>query len=171
MAEAQMMPWYSIADYYVTNITDPAPFTAVIEMTALVDPDHLGGNHLIYLPKYVPRDDEESFGKSDAEIESEFTDALLKMYPHLSADDITAFKISRAKDVLALATENYSQNLPPITTAAGNLHIINSSHIVNGTLNVNETIQLAEEAAETLKETPSLTRPQVATEPALANAQ
>ena len=153
-----MIPWYSIADYYVTNITDPAPFTAVIEMTALVDPEHLRGNHLIYLPKYVPRDDEESFGKSDAEIEAEFTTALLKMYPHLKADDIGAFKISRARDVLALATPNYSQNLPPITTQAGNLHIINSSHIVNGTLNINETIQLAEQAAEQLKSTPCQTR-------------
>ena len=127
-------------------------------MTALVDPAHLDGNHLIYLPKYAPRDDEESFGKSDAEIEAEFTSAILKMYPHLNAGDITAFKISRARDVLALATENYSANLPPITTQAGNLHIVNSSHIVNGTLNVNETILLAEQAAETLKDAPNLTR-------------
>ena len=145
-----------VAGYYVTNITDAAPFTAVIEMTALVDPAHLKGHHLIYLPKYVPRDDEESFGKSDAEIEAEFTAALLKMYPHLAADDITAFKISRAKDVLALATENYSENLPPITTRAGNLHIINSSHIVNGTLNINETVQLGEEAASQLKDAPRI---------------
>lgn len=147
-----------VAGYYVTNITDAAPFTAVIEMTALVDPAHLGGKHLIYLPKYVPRDDEEHFSKTDAEIESEFTAALLEMYPHLEAADITAFRISRARDVLALATENYSANLPPITTQAGNLHIINSSHIVNGTLNVNETIQLAETAAENLKDVPCQTR-------------
>ncbi len=144
-----------VAGYYVTNITDPAPFTAVIEMTALVDPEHLKGNHLIYLPKYVPRDDEENFAKSDAEIEAEFTAALLNMYPHLEADDITAFKISRARDVLALATENYSQKLPQITTQAGNLHLVNSSHIVNGTLNINETIQLAERAAQTLATIPT----------------
>jgi protoporphyrinogen oxidase len=155
-----------VAGYYVTNITDAAPFTAVIEMTALVDPAHLGGNHLIYLPKYVPRDDVENFGRTDAEIEAEFTAALLKMYPHLEAGDVTAFKISRARDVLALATENYSQSLPPITTQAGNLHIINSSHIVNGTLNVNETILLAEQAAEQLKNVQSLTR-SAAREPAI----
>ena len=161
-----------VAGYYVTNITDRAPFTAVIEMTALVDHDHLKGNHLIYLPKYVPRDDEENFGRSDAEIESEFTTALLQMYPHLEADDITAFKVSRARDVLALATENYSHQLPPITTQAGNLHIINSSHIVNGTLNINETIQLAEQAAASLIEIPPQPRCEpAALPPALAKAQ
>ena len=141
-----------VAGYYVTNITDEAPFTAVIEMTALVDPARFGDQHLIYLPKYLPRNDEESFDRSDADIESEFTAALLKMYPHLKADDITAFKISRARDVLALATENYSENLPPMTARPGNLHLVNSSRIVNGTLNINETIQLAESAAEQLKE-------------------
>ena len=147
-----------VAGYYVTNITDPAPFTAVIEMTALVDPSDLGGNHLIYLPKYVPREDEANFSKTDEELESEFTAALLRMYPHLQASDITAFRISRVRDVLALTTKDYSRNLPPVTTKAGNLHLINSSHIVNGTLNINETIQLAEQTAEKLEWAPRQTR-------------
>jgi len=44
----------AISPYYVTNITDDGvPFTALIEMTALVKPEQLDGNHLIYLPKYV----------------------------------------------------------------------------------------------------------------------
>ena len=87
-------------------------------------------------------------------------------YAYAASTIISTFKISRAKDVLALATENYSQNLPPITTAAGNLHIINSSHIVNGTLNINETIQLAERAAEQLKLLPSQTRAAAQRQPA-----
>ena len=42
-----------LSDYYLTNIIDDLPFTAVIEMTALVDPAQLGGHALVYLPKYV----------------------------------------------------------------------------------------------------------------------
>src|SRR6185312_16923229 len=42
---------------YITYITDPAPFTAVIEMTALVDPAELGGYTLVYLPRYTEPDD------------------------------------------------------------------------------------------------------------------
>lgn len=148
-----------LAGFYVTNITDPAPFTAVIEMTALVDPAHLGGNHLIYLPKYVPADDAASFQRGDAEIEEEFVAALLRMHPHLRREDIVAFRVSRARDVLALATENYSSGLPPVTSACGNLHIINSSHIVNGTLNVDETVGLAENAAARLAVLPRPAHP------------
>ncbi|HET7250552.1 MAG TPA: FAD-dependent oxidoreductase, partial [Gemmatimonadales bacterium] len=40
-----------LADYYVTNITDAwVPFTAVVEMTTLVDRSTFGGNSLVYLP-------------------------------------------------------------------------------------------------------------------------
>ena len=97
-----------ISPYYVTNITDSGvPFTAVIEMTALVDPKQLGGNHLIYLPRYVTPDDE-AFNKSDAEIEDEFVSALDRMYPHFSKDDVLAFRVSRVRHVFALPTLGYS---------------------------------------------------------------
>jgi protoporphyrinogen oxidase len=45
---------HPISKYYVTNITDNwPPFTGIIEMTALVDPEELGNRSLVYLPKYV----------------------------------------------------------------------------------------------------------------------
>lgn len=136
-----------LSPFYVTNITDSGlPFTGVIEMSALVDKDkYLGGNHLVYLPKYVTPNDR-IFSLSDEEIENSFFTSLQKMYQHLTKDDIVAFRISRARYVFALSTLNYSDNLPPIKTSLPGLHIINSAHIVNGTLNVNETIQLAERA-------------------------
>jgi protoporphyrinogen oxidase len=36
-----------LAGYYVTNVTDPAPFTGVIEMTALVDRAEFDGKTLV----------------------------------------------------------------------------------------------------------------------------
>ncbi len=136
-----------LSPFYVTNITDSGlPFTGVIEMSALVDKDkYLGGNHLVYLPKYVTPNDR-IFSLSDEEIENSFFTALQKMYQHLTKEDIVAFRISRARYVFALSTLNYSDNLPPIKTSLPGLYIVNSAHIVNGTLNVNETIQLAEKA-------------------------
>jgi len=132
-----------ISPYYVTNITDDGvPFTAVIEMTALVDPQQLDGHHLIYLPKYVTPDDS-AFDKSDEEIQEEFIAALDRMYPHFSRDDVKAFRLSRVRHVFALPTLGYSERVPPIRTNVPNVFAVNSSHIVNGTLNVNETIKLA----------------------------
>jgi protoporphyrinogen oxidase len=132
-----------LAEFYVTNITDAAlPFTAVIEMSAMVDRKHFGGNALVYLPKYVDPGDP-IFLETDESIKGRFVAALEKMYPEFQSSDVLEFKISRVRNVFPLPTLNYSQRLPPITTSVPGLHIVNSSHIVNGTLNVNETVQLA----------------------------
>lgn len=135
-----------LADYYVTNITDSGlPFTAVIEMSALVDRERFEGNALVYLPKYLTPDDP-AFSLNDEEIEGEFLQSLERMYPHFKRSDVISFRVSRARYVFALSTLNYSQNLPPMQTSIPGVHVINSAHIVNGTLNVNETVQLAERA-------------------------
>jgi protoporphyrinogen oxidase len=133
-----------LSDYYITNITDASvPFTAVIEMSALVDRAEFGGRTLVYLPKYVPPDDP-LFSRADGDIEDTFVSALGRMHPGLSRDDVLAFRISRAQHVFALPTLGYSDALPPTRTSIPGLSIVNSAHIVNGTLNVNETVGLAE---------------------------
>ncbi|MFN9721312.1 MAG: NAD(P)/FAD-dependent oxidoreductase [Planctomycetota bacterium] len=133
----------SLSPYYVTNITDAGyPFTAVMEMTSLVDKKELGGNALVYLPRYAPPDDQ-LFEKSDAEIEHEFLTSLQRMHPDLSLADVKAFRISRVRYVFALPTLGYSDRLPPTVTSVAGLYSLNSAQIVNGTLNVNETIRLA----------------------------
>ncbi len=132
--------------FYVTNITDDwVPFTAVIEMSALVNPTEFGGRHLVYLPKYVAPDDP-LFNESDESIRERFLAALAKMYPQFTRDDVLAFKVSRVRQVFAVSTLNYSQHVPPMTTSLPGVYLVNSSQIVNGTLNVHETLQLAEQA-------------------------
>jgi protoporphyrinogen oxidase len=132
--------------YYITNITEPwVPFTAVIEMSALVDRDQLNGNSLVYLPKYLPSDDP-SFDVADEEWRETFIEALFRMYPSLSDDDVLCFRVSRERFVHALSTLSYSDGVPPNTTSLAGVYLVNSAQIVNGTLNVNETVRLAEEA-------------------------
>ncbi len=133
-----------ISKFYVTNITDTwPPFTGVIEMTALIDKKEVNNMNLVYLPKYVNSDDI-LFNKDEAEIRKIFLDALYKMYPEISENDLEFWGVSRARVVFALPTINYSKNLPGISTSLGNYYIVNSAQIINGTLNVNETIQVAE---------------------------
>ena len=139
-----------LADYYLTYLTNEwAPFTAVVEMTAFVNPREVGGNHLVYLPKYVPRDDP-FFERTDDEIREVFLRALEKMYPAFRRDDVLAFRVSRVPYVFAISTLGYSGSLPPQKTSVPGLHLVSSAHIVNGTLNVNETVDLAERAAKQL---------------------
>jgi protoporphyrinogen oxidase len=137
-----------LAGFYVTNITDPGiPFTAIIEMSTLVDRAEFGGHALVYLPKYVDPDDP-TFALSDDEIQETFLSALEKMVPTFDRGDLLTFRVSRVRHVFALPTLHYSARLPPVTTSVPGLHLVNAAHIAHGTLNVNETIQLANRAAE-----------------------
>ena len=139
-----------LSPYYVTNITDDwVPMTAVIEMTTIVDPEELGGNSLVYLPKYVPSN-HELFEKSDDEIQESFLSALERMHPEFTRDDVIDFKISRVRSVMAIPTLKYSELLPPMKSSVDGLYVVNSSYILKGNLNVNESITIAEEAMKTV---------------------
>jgi protoporphyrinogen oxidase len=151
---ASVLLKHPLSPYYVTNITEPwVPFTAVIEMTALVERKHFGGNSLVFLPKYVTPDDP-LFSTSDEEIQDRFLAALARMYPSFQRSDVLAFRVSRVKYVLAISTLNYSEQVPAMETSIPGLYLVNSAQIVNGTLNVNETVQLAEKAAEAFANLP-----------------
>ncbi|MEQ9609290.1 MAG: NAD(P)/FAD-dependent oxidoreductase [Kiloniellaceae bacterium] len=141
---------------YLTYITDESiPFTTVIEMTSLVDRALTGGKHLVYLPRYLPADDP-LLEATDDEIEARFLPALMRMFPDLRRDEITAFKVTRTRHVLALSTLGYSDRLPPMATALPGLSIVNSAQIVNASLSVNETVNLANEAAAMLLSQPAM---------------
>ncbi|QDT07951.1 hypothetical protein K227x_63800 [Rubripirellula lacrimiformis] len=142
---ASMLLKEPISPYYVTNITDTwVPLTAVIEMSTIVDSEtQLGGNHLVYLPKYLP-DDHDGLNESDADYQEKCLSTLEKMYDHFSRDNVLDFKVARAKYVAALATVDYSTRLPRIVTSVPGFYALNSAHILEGNLNVNETIQLGE---------------------------
>lgn len=141
-----------LADFYVTNITEGwVPFTAVIEMTALVDPATFGGRALVYLPRYLTQEDP-FWQRDDAEVEATFVEALERMYPRFRRSHVRAFQVARARWVMALPTLGYSRATVPWTvTSAPGIYVVNSSQIVNGTLNNNETVALADARAEALR--------------------
>lgn len=133
-----------LAGYYVTNITDAGfPFTTVIEMTALVDKANFGGHTLAYVPRYCTAGDP-WWDKSDDEVRAIFLEGLRRLHPSVTEQSVKAVVISRAREVQALATIDYSSRaLPALRTSLPHILIVNSAQIVNGTLNANESVGLA----------------------------
>jgi protoporphyrinogen oxidase len=132
-----------LTDYYLTYITQAdAGLTGVIEMSNLTGRAELGGNSLVYLPRYVEAGDA-LLEASDEEIRHELLARLERMHPAFRPD-VLAVQVARARQVFALPVLHYSRLLPPMRTSVAGLHVVNSSYILNGTLNVNETVGLAE---------------------------
>lgn len=135
---------------YLTYITDETvPFTTVIEMTTLIDPQDFGGQHLVYLPKYIPSD-HPLFEQSDEEITRSFIDGLKTMFPHINNHDVQAQVVSKARHVTTIPTLNYREQVPSINTTISGLHICNSAQITNAALSVNESVNLANKTIENL---------------------
>lgn len=139
-----------LGGYYLSYLTDEGlPFTAVVEMSAFVDPAEFGGKTLVYLPKYAPSS-HPTFSWSDDRIREEFEAGIRKVYPPFADNRVLAFRVSRVKEVFPLPRLGYSKHLPKMTTSVPGLTAISSAHIVNGTLNVNDTLTVAERASKSL---------------------
>ncbi len=134
-----------LADYYLTYITDPStPFTAVVEMTAFVDPQQLGGHSLVYLPKYATSS-HPLFAMDDDRIVAEFASYLRTMYPDLAEEDVLAARVSKVAEVFAVPTLSYSDSAPSIATSVPGLYLAGSANLPFATLNVNDTLSLVDE--------------------------
>ena len=131
-----------LSPYYLTYLMDDLPFTAVVEMTALIPSAWIGGRSLVYLPRYVASDDR-WFERPDAEIEAEFLAGLATVHA-IGPEDVVAVLVARAREVFPLPVLRYSEMVPAIETGIDGVHLVSSAQIVNGTLNANETVGLAE---------------------------
>jgi len=112
--------------YYVLNITDESiPFTAVVETTNLIDPKHVKGYHLVYLPKYVAPDSEVATW-SDEKLKSEWMKHFRRMFPDYQESDIVEFIPQKAKYVEPIRPMGTLHEIPPIKTPVQGLYMGNT---------------------------------------------
>jgi protoporphyrinogen oxidase len=127
--------------YYILNIGDEkCPFTGVIGMSNLVDPQDTAGLHITYLPKYVLSDDP-LLRAPDEEIRGNFMRAVRTMFPGLAAEDIVAMHVNRAVKVQPLQVLGYSELVPQPRTLHPDFYVLNTAQFVNNTLNNNEVVR------------------------------
>ena len=134
-----------LSPYYLTYITEPAtPFTAVVEMTAFIDPAEVGGKSLVYLPKYAPASDP-LFQADDADVVATFLPFLQQMYPAFDPSQVVAARVSKVPQVFAVPALGFSDDAPQIATSVPGLFLAGSAHLPFSTLNVNDTLSLVDE--------------------------
>ena len=139
-----------LSPYYVINLLDKElPFTGIIEATNIVSSDELDGNHLVYLPKYLPADDRLN-SMTDTEITKQFVQGLKKVYPDLNDDEVLHSAIFREKFVQPLQEINYLDRATGIQSPESSVFTVNTSMIYNSTLNNNAAITLGRDAVDTI---------------------
>jgi protoporphyrinogen oxidase len=139
-----------LTPYYVLNITDDSiPFTAVVETTNLVDPAHVKGHHLVYLPKFLAPGSE-LLEWSDERVEAEWLKHLKRMFPEFDEADITDFVVQRARYVEPLHPLGAANQTPPVKTPVQRLYMANTAMVYPELNNGESGTRLAGSVAETI---------------------
>jgi protoporphyrinogen oxidase len=112
--------------YYVLNITDESiPFTAVVETTNLISPEHVKGYHLVYLPKYLAPDNPMATWP-DEQVKTEWMKHFRRMFPTFDESNIVEFIVQRAKYVEPIRPMGTLDEIPPIKTPLSRLYMGNT---------------------------------------------
>jgi protoporphyrinogen oxidase len=137
-----------ISPYYIMNITDLwVPFSAVIEFSNVTGTEPFGGKSLVYLPKYVAPSDP-LFGQDDDTIRHAFISALIRMIPGFDPAGVSAFRVSRVRNVFPFPIASAPYDPPTFATSLSGVTLATAAQIDDATLNVDRSIALANAAAE-----------------------
>ncbi|MCB0062860.1 MAG: NAD(P)/FAD-dependent oxidoreductase, partial [Caldilineaceae bacterium] len=139
-----------LTDYWTINITDETvPFTGIIETTNYIDPGYVGGNHLVYLPKYTAPDSC-WLHKPNGEIEETWLHHLQRMFPHFDPSAIREFRIHRERFVEPLHGLNEYHKIPQMATPVGGLYLVTTAQIYPALTNGESVSRHAQWAANQL---------------------
>jgi protoporphyrinogen oxidase len=129
------------------NITDGSiPFTGVIETTAYIDPQYVGGHHLVYLPKYTAPGSEWQ-AKPAEEIKTIWMQNLRRMFPDFDESRVKYFLVHRERYVEPLHGLDSTSRIPAVKTPIPRLFLATTSQIYPALTNGESVTRHARDAA------------------------
>ncbi len=138
----------SLSDTYWLNVNDPGfPFVGVIEHTNFDSPANYGGKHVVYLSRYLAKED--PLWNYDSENYLAFClGHLQRMFPALQPDWIQDYRIWSAEFAQPVTERNYSSYVPGRTTPYGNAWVSTMAQIYPEDRGTNYAIREGQAAAQ-----------------------
>ena len=128
-----------LTPFYIVNIADDRiPFTGVIGMSNVVDPQETAGLHITFFPKYV-NSSSPLLKWSNEALKEWFLPGVRLMFPEVD-DCIESVHINRASRVQPLQVLDYSRLVPRVASAHADFFVLNTAQFTHATLNNNEVI-------------------------------
>jgi protoporphyrinogen oxidase len=137
-----------LSGYWTLNLADDNTFfTGVIETTTYIDPQYVGGHHLVYLPKYTAPDSPLQ-KLTDEQVKTIWFNQLESMFPLFDRSWIRYFLVQRARYVEPLHPLNGMATIPPVQTPIKNLYLATNAQIYPTLTNGESISRKAREVAE-----------------------
>lgn len=137
----------SLSSTYWLNVNDPGfPFVGVIEHTNLDAPENYKGSHIVFLSRYLAKEDP-VWSYSDQQYFEFALVHLKRMFPRLDRNWVTEYNIWRADYAQPIAERNYSQYVPSRKTPFDNAYISTMAQIYPEDRGTNYAIREGREIA------------------------
>jgi len=136
-----------LTDIYWLNVADPdLPFTAVIEQTNFIGPEHYNGKRFVYLSKYM-EPDHPYFTLPDDDLIAAYVPALKRINPGFDPSWIERTWVFRARAAQPIVTLNYGAKIPDHGTPLPGLYLANMSQIYPEDRGTNYSVRLGNRIA------------------------
>lgn len=103
----------SLTETYWLNIADEAPFGALIEHTNFVPPERYGGEHLLYVPKYVQGPDDPVWQMDDETVESHWLTGIEGLFPEFERSTVNWIRTARNPRTAPVYERGYLESVVP----------------------------------------------------------
>jgi protoporphyrinogen oxidase len=141
-----------LTGFWTLNITDDRiPFTGIIETTTYIDPQYVGGHHLVYLPKYTTPGSQWQ-QMADEEIREIWLTNVEAMFPHFDRRWMRHFLVHRERYVEPLHWLNSTHLIPEVRTPAENLYLATTAQIYPALTNSESVTRHARRVAQIILE-------------------
>lgn len=128
-------------------VDDGCPFTGVIETTSYIDPQYVGGHHLVCLPKYT-LPGSHWLELPDEAIREMWLRDLERILPSFDRSWVRDFLVHRARHVEPLHGLNQADDIPDMQTPIRGLYLAGACQIYPALTNVESVTRHAHRAAE-----------------------
>ena len=98
---------------YWLNVAEEAPFGALIEHTEFVSPERYGGDHLLYVARYVQSTEEDVWTMGDSEVEALWLEGITDLFPAFDPATVNWVRTAREPRTAPVYTCGYLEEVVP----------------------------------------------------------
>jgi protoporphyrinogen oxidase len=141
-----------LSNIYWLCINDPdIPFTGVVEHTNLAPAEHFGGRHIVYLSKYLERDDR-LYKMNNRELFEFSLPPLKRIFSDFRREQVQGYHIFKEAFAQPVIERHYSRLICPAETPVKGLYIATMAQVYPQDRGVNYAILQGRQAARKVAE-------------------
>lgn len=130
--------------YWISICAANNPFSVIISHTNFVTPDSYGGEHIVYLAKYVSSP-QELFNETDQKLFYSYFSYLKKLFPDIDENWVIDYHVTRSLYSQPFFKANFTRIKPDFLFPIKGIYLMNTSQLFPRSRTLNNSLILAKQ--------------------------